>query len=416
MKAIEIGSMVISVKANLSKFTGSMSDLKGRIKEAKLAAENFGTEIFRVKGLMLGLAGAAAITGGSLLKMLSDAVMSSPMLAGSMAKLKAQTMLFGNTIAKHLRPIVDKAGDVMGYFHKKFKELPEPVQGAIVQGLAYGGMLTGLTGIILGVIRILKWMGKEIISLIPEGVKTKLLSFGRILKDFIAKSLTRVASFLGTVASRLISFVAGSTAATAALGVFLGMIGVWIMSKTGILDWFRSLGDKFRESHQQIMDIASVLLVFPVLFGAMITDIVNGDFGFPFLKQGIQSVSDSFKRLKDDVIRFFQPIIDKIQSVIDKIMELKSKIPSLSISGLWKPIKEPESYQTGGTVPMTGLYRLHEGETVIPRGGKVEKSNETSIIVDFSGANINLASGIKLEEFADEISRQIASRQERLTY
>jgi hypothetical protein len=76
------------------------------------------------------------------------------------------------------------------------------------------------------------------------------------------------------------------------------------------------------------------------------------------------------------------------------------------------------SYQTGGYVPQTGLYQLHAGETVTMKGssGMSGNNGSSNITLDFSGANINLASGIELDEFANQISLKIAERQNKITY
>lgn len=79
---------------------------------------------------------------------------------------------------------------------------------------------------------------------------------------------------------------------------------------------------------------------------------------------------------------------------------------------------EHGSYQTGGLVPRTGMYKLHAGETVTMQGSTPggNAGGPTEINIDFSGANINLASGIELDQFANAISNQIAERQNSLTY
>ena len=74
--------------------------------------------------------------------------------------------------------------------------------------------------------------------------------------------------------------------------------------------------------------------------------------------------------------------------------------------------------QIGGVIPSTGAYYMHAGETVIPAGASpmTGGGGATNITVDFSGANINLANGVELNEFADAISLKIAERQGSLIY
>jgi len=74
--------------------------------------------------------------------------------------------------------------------------------------------------------------------------------------------------------------------------------------------------------------------------------------------------------------------------------------------------------QVGGMIGQTGMYKMHAGETVTmagsnPMGGI---GGTTDINVDFSGATINLAGGIQLDQFAEAISMKIAERQQSLTY
>lgn len=90
---------------------------------------------------------------------------------------------------------------------------------------------------------------------------------------------------------------------------------------------------------------------------------------------------------------------------------------------LGRPTKTAEDYggyeyQTGGLVPRTGMYKLHAGETVTMQGSTPggAAGGPTEINIDFTGAIINLASGIELNEFAEVISNKIAERQHSLTY
>jgi hypothetical protein len=73
--------------------------------------------------------------------------------------------------------------------------------------------------------------------------------------------------------------------------------------------------------------------------------------------------------------------------------------------------------RVGGYIPQTGLYKMHAGETVTMAGSTPSGvGGTTDITVDFSGANINLAGGIQLDQFADAISKKIAERQQSITY
>ena len=73
--------------------------------------------------------------------------------------------------------------------------------------------------------------------------------------------------------------------------------------------------------------------------------------------------------------------------------------------------------QVGGMIGQTGLYTMHAGETVTMAGATPSGiGGTTDITVDFSGANINLAGGVQLDQFAEAISMKIAEKQQSLTY
>jgi hypothetical protein len=97
---------------------------------------------------------------------------------------------------------------------------------------------------------------------------------------------------------------------------------------------------------------------------------------------------------------------------------IKTGVDFIKSIGDWQRGTVDGSMQIGGYVPQTGLYQLHAGETVTMKGssGMKDGSGSSNITLDFSGANINLANGIELNEFANQISLKIAERQNSLTY
>lgn len=76
-----------------------------------------------------------------------------------------------------------------------------------------------------------------------------------------------------------------------------------------------------------------------------------------------------------------------------------------------------ESYEKK-TMDMEGSIPSHVEETMDMKGTIPQNTvnGPTNITLDFSGANINLASGIELNDFADALSNKIAEKQNRLSY
>ena len=62
--------------------------------------------------------------------------------------------------------------------------------------------------------------------------------------------------------------------------------------------------------------------------------------------------------------------------------------------------KKKQGYQTGGYVPETGMYQLHQGETVIPAHMQGMTNNFTPNIT----INANIANNLDLQQLADQLS------------
>jgi hypothetical protein len=102
-----VGSMAVTGKFKAGAVLSGFSNIISKIKQTGMEGKNLKTEMGRMTGSMAAMATAAGITGAALLAMLVRAVMTSPLLAGSLAKLRVAFMLFGNTIAKHVKPIIE---------------------------------------------------------------------------------------------------------------------------------------------------------------------------------------------------------------------------------------------------------------------------------------------------------------------
>lgn len=76
-------------------------------------------------------------------------------------------------------------------------------------------------------------------------------------------------------------------------------------------------------------------------------------------------------------------------------------------------------WQTAGMIPTTGLYHMHAGETVTSAGSAhhgTNASGNTTINLDFTGAEFKLASGVDIQTFAETLSEQIAASQQDVNY
>lgn len=276
---VEVGSMSVKGVFDASKIYGGLSSIINKFKSTGMESKNLNVEFLRMKGSMLGMAAAAGVTGGSLLAMLVKAVMTSPLLAGALAKLKIAFMLFGNTIAKYVAPIIENMVKLVNWLHGGFKKLPTSVQSSIVKFIIYGGII----------LSILSTIGLLIVGL--GMVKGALIALGG------AAILTK----LGMITTA----IAGSTAAMvllgSAAGIVLGILGVMAMDKLGILDWFSDLGEGFRTAsgHAALFrDLLMVILGGFAVWGQATIDIAKGDFTFGRTKAAIGEMREMGERLK----------------------------------------------------------------------------------------------------------------------
>jgi len=67
------------------------------------------------------------------------------------------------------------------------------------------------------------------------------------------------------------------------------------------------------------------------------------------------------------------------------------------------------AFQTGGTVPRTGNYILHEGETVIPAGANVnnETSSNMNLHLNINAFDIRTLDRTQIERIAKQITPYI---------
>lgn len=264
-----VGSMAVTGKFSAGAILSGVSSVIGKLKQTGFESKNLKTEMGRMTGSMKAMAIAAGITGGALLAMLVNAVMTSPILAGSLAKLRIAFMLFGNTIAKHVKPIIEWFVKGVKWLHAKFKSLPEPIQSAIVKIIIIGGAILTLIPIILLLISILGL------------AKAALIAMG---------------------APAAIAAIAGSSVAlmvlAAAAGLILGILGVMLLMP--VIEWFGDLGSGFRSASGSAAVLRDILMVVVGYFGAIgmaAIDIAKGDFGFSRFHAAMDVMKDVKHRL-----------------------------------------------------------------------------------------------------------------------
>lgn len=146
---------------------------------------------------------------------------------------------------------------------------------------------------------------------------------------------------------KLVGLTAGVAAFAASVGVLVGLLGVFVLYKTGILEWIYDIGAAFGT---WLVDMGAKLGTWLVEKGAK--------FG-----TWISDTRVKFKTWVYDTKIWLGELMDKIGDVINKILELGKIIPGGEKVD-WGMVLGSD--QTGATITQTGIYKLHQGEVVTP--------------------------------------------------
>lgn len=265
---VTVGSMVVTGKFAAGAILSGLSNIINKIKLAGFESKNLKTEMGRMTGSMTAMSAAAGVTGAALLAMLVRAVMTSPLLAGTLAKLRIAFMKFGNTIAKHVKPIIEWVIKGVNWLHEKFKALPDSVQSAIVKFVIIGGVILTLIPIIL------------LLSTVLGIIKTGLIALG---------------------IPALITGLGGASVVLVTLAVILGIIAaVILILRSSVPEFFAGLGEGFRTATGSAAVLRDMIMMIVGYFGAMglaAIDIARGDFDLPRMTAAMEEMENVKHRL-----------------------------------------------------------------------------------------------------------------------
>ena len=321
-----IGSMAIKGIFKGGGLLSGLGSTAGKLKEVQQRSKSTTTEMQRMTKGAHQVRNALALIGvGGF----SALLMTTPQLAGSLAKIKNNMMLIAWSVGKHLKPALEAVNTI-------------------------------LTGIRTG-----DW------STVIQGVKDLGAAVGTIL------------------------------------------LGAWEKVKTAIYDALMS--NKY-------------LADFTTWIESLITAWNDGDLVGVIkiaLLEPFQWLWDNGKTLFDDIVRWGKWCADELIKAFDPsklpligpMIGFTQRLIDREMTGGWSQGTYGEGQVGIGSVPRTGMYKLHAGETVTMKGSTQSGgSGSSNITVDFSGANISLGGGVQLDEFANAISMKIAERQQSLSY
>ena len=202
-----------------------------------------------------------------------------------------------------------------------------------------------------------------------------------------------------------------------AIGAIIGLIAVWILWKTGVLQTLYDLGERFGTWLQELgAKFGEWVFNTGVKIGTWIQDMGN-KFG-ELVSKGIElfgslwdSIIDGAGIMKTKFFGIITSMIDKVKNLISKILSIP-KAGTSFLGGLKTSISSGsmmgggDSHQFGGPIKETGLNLLHGGEYVIPKAGKLISSGGGGNTYNIS-TTVNVAPGTS-SNMAGEISRQVS--------
>jgi hypothetical protein len=191
----------------------------------------------------------------------------------------------------------------------------------ILQYTALGGILGTATKLFGGLARAIKWVAG-----LP--LASWAATIGGALKSGVLWVLRGIVSIGGTLLSWGSSFVswlaagsAGALAFAAAIGFVIGMIGVWILKVTGVLDWIGKLGQSLSVSlpgwaRDGILAVIGIFAGGLALLGGLVIGFIEGGFSGAW-KRAAQIVDIFFGSFK----RTFNRLVDWGSGIVDGFVQ-----------------------------------------------------------------------------------------------
>ena len=321
-----IGSMAIRGVFQSGGLLSGLGKTSGKLKEVQQRSKSTTTEMKRMTSGANEVKKALALIG---VAGFSALLMTTPQLAGALAKIKHEMQRIAWSIGKHLKPVLDAVA-------------------TILRGIRTGDwsvIIQGVKDLVSEVGKLVAKAGKYVIDLVLE-----VPFFAGLWEDFT-----------GWIDRMKTAWEEGDL-----LGLISGMMEP--------AKWLQGIFDSI------------------------------GEFLFNMGKNAIEKFIEGFK--SSPTTALYDTIMALLPAGTKPMVEFGGRVVD----------RELGKGQTGLHVPRTGMYNLHAGETVTMRGSTPNGGGANEIIIDFSGANINLASGIQLDQFAEVLSNKIAERQSSLTY
>jgi hypothetical protein len=364
----EVGSMeIVGIYEDAGLLAGLQSTAQ-RLQENVEEAASLQEEIDHVRTVYEEAASAAGLALG-FLNMLKNAIGSSPYLIGALTRIKTDLMLMGWALTKHLKPAFDLLADAIhalrkgdwGFFKEKAKEAWDYFVDVTKKAWNW-----------------IKEHSPEWISNIMETLE----SIADRIVNFDWKEKGLWAGFKNAIKTMWYE-------------VIDPLLPEWLSDLiSAVGSWINENGDTIATTFNHIWDLISW-----------------NDAGQAIIRDIWQGIKDWKTSKNAEWDRWWRNVGFGWADSLVEGFKAAFKLPAIGSypSGMDFPGRAIGS----AVIASTGLYEVHAGEEIIPANSsrQTSQSPETNIILDFAGAEINLASGIDLDSFASTVSRRIADNQ-----
>ena len=259
-----------------------------------------------------------------------------------------------------------------------------------------------------------------------------IVGFLLIVWTAVAAGALLVGGWTAGVAAWTTTLVVAGTSITAIVlaigllvGAVLGLIVVWVLWKTGVLQAITDLGAKFGTWLQELGGKIATWLVekgaafgtwvveLGAKFGELVVDVIAA---FAGLWDDLKTGAEEFKT---DLFAVITAIIDKVKDLIKKILSIPSKA-SFGLGG-----GGDSGHASGGHVNVGGAAIVHQGEDIVNLrriiGNTTNTSNNTSrnssIVINpvINISSNNITDPFEQTKIADIVSKRMAAELSRIS-
>ena len=363
MTEVEVGSMAVlgvyrdaGLKAGVGSVISTMKMMSSHVKSTT-------TEMFRMANQASMLSRIIGLIGvGGFASLLMNA----PRAAAALSRIHIELKLIANVIDQYVGPMLMWLAEGVRGFREWFQQASPVVQGVTTVLMGLGAAISFLAPIVL---YFRESLGKLWAFLEPvrKVIKTLITRIGTGLW----RAITKVATFFGgTLIPRLVTLTSAviRLAGPAALGALVGILGVMLLDKTGVLKYFADLGSSFRERIKEGEKFADVLMI---LVG-----------GFALFGSAILAIAgvNTWDKVREDVSTY------------------RANLTRLRAN----------EYHVGGMVASTGMHYLKAGETVSMEGSSSNtlRGGDSKTEIHNHIEKVVLKDGLDITKFVEMLSAE----------